>query len=178
MVARINNFLDQYVLPWPVRFLTFRFVILATICLLVPLLVYANHTALVLAINSYLNTMSVAVSSIVLLYATLSDAHQRQIAELQERRAQEDHDHVTEMHTLVLQALANQHDELEQMKRVMAVMQGKQYQEQAPATVPDLQELHPRGRARFDEGDTHAQMDRHLHRSRLAETMRRDFRKS
>jgi len=31
MLQRINDFLDQHVLPWPVRYLTFRFVILATI---------------------------------------------------------------------------------------------------------------------------------------------------
>jgi hypothetical protein len=59
MFDRINQFLDRYVLPWPVRFLTFRFVILVTIALLVPLIVYADETKLVLLINSYLNTMSV-----------------------------------------------------------------------------------------------------------------------
>ena len=80
MFKLINDFLDRHVLPWPVRFLTFRFVILATIALLIPLLVYANNQVLVLGINSYLNTMSVAVSSIVLLYATLNEAHQKQIA--------------------------------------------------------------------------------------------------
>src|SRR5512136_2410465 len=83
----INDFLDRYVLPWPVRFLTFRFVILATIGLLIPLIVFADNTVLVLGLNSYLNTMSVAVSSIVLLYATLSEARQKRIAEMQEKRA-------------------------------------------------------------------------------------------
>ena len=86
-MERVNDFLDRNVLPWPVGFLTFRFVILATIALLIPLIVYANRTALVLLINSYLNTMSVAVSSIVLPYAALSEARQKQIAEMQEKRA-------------------------------------------------------------------------------------------
>jgi hypothetical protein len=113
-MERVNDFLDRNVLPWPVRFLTFRFVILATIALLIPLVVYANRTALVLLIKSYLNTMSVAVSSIVLLYATLSEARQKQIAEMQEKRALEDHQHVTEMHTLVLQTLKNQDQEIDE----------------------------------------------------------------
>jgi hypothetical protein len=82
---RINAFLDKYVLPWPVRFLTFRFTIIATIGLLIPLVLFANNTVVVLGINSYLNVMSVAVSSIVLLYATIAEVRQRQIAELQRR---------------------------------------------------------------------------------------------
>jgi hypothetical protein len=95
MLNNLNNWLDKYILPWPVRFLTHRFVILATMALLIPLLVFASMTTLVLSINSYLNTMSVAVSSIVLLYATISAIRQKQIAEMQEKRAQEDHTHVT-----------------------------------------------------------------------------------
>ena len=87
ILDQVNNFLDRYVLPWPVRFLTFHFVILITIGLLIPLILFANNTVLVLGMNSYLNTMSVAVSSIVLLYAMISEARQNQIAEIQEKRA-------------------------------------------------------------------------------------------
>jgi uncharacterized membrane protein len=79
------------VLPWPVRFLTFRFVILATIALLIPLILFADNTVLVLGLNSYLNTISVTVGSIVLLYAMIVEVREKQIAELQEQRAQEDH---------------------------------------------------------------------------------------
>jgi hypothetical protein len=43
---RINAFLDKYVLPWPVRFLTFRFTIIATIGLLIPLVLFANNTVM------------------------------------------------------------------------------------------------------------------------------------
>jgi hypothetical protein len=175
MFKLINDFLDQHVLPWPVRFLTFRFVILATIALLIPLLVYANNQVLVLGINSYLNTMSVAVSSIVLLYATLNEAHQKQIAEMQEKRAQEDHAHVTEMHTLVLQALTNQHEEIEDLKAVIAALRGQTYERQAAAPVPDLRELHKRGGARFEAHDVRERMAGHVHRHRLAESLRRDL---
>src|SRR5438128_297760 len=53
MLANVNEWLDRYVLPWPVRFLTFRFVILATLALLIPLILFADNQALVLGINSY-----------------------------------------------------------------------------------------------------------------------------
>jgi len=172
---QVNDFLDRNVLPWPVRFLTFRFVILATIALLIPLVVYANRTALVLLINSYLNTMSVAVSSIVLLYATLSEARQKQIAEMQETRAQEDHQHVTEMHTLVLQTLKNQDQEIEEMKQLMAALSGRPYEPLAPQAVPDLRELHPRGDERFQEDDLEKRWQEQMHHNPLLSTVRADL---
>ncbi len=155
MLDRINSFLDRYVLPWPVRFLTFRFVILATIALLIPLIVFADRTELVLLVNSYLNVMSVAVSSIVLLYATISEIRSKKIAELQEKRAQEDHLHVTEMHELVLQALANQHEEIEELKQLLADIHGREYVRTDWPEQPDLRELHPRGTERFEEMNGH-----------------------
>ncbi len=175
LLEATNDFLDKYVLPWPVRFLTFRFVILVTIALLVPLIVFANNTVLVLSINSYLNTMSVAVSSIVLLYATIAEAHQKQIAEMQERRAQEDHAHVTEMHNLVLQTLVNQNKEIEELKRVLGVLSGQPYQpaEQAPAI--DLRTLHARGDERFAEDDPARRWEQSLHHNPLVSTLREDL---
>jgi hypothetical protein len=154
MFNQINQFLDRFVLPWPVRFLTFRFVILITIALLIPLIVYADETKLVLLINSYLNTMSVAVSSIVLLYATISEVRQKRIADLQEQRAQEDHTHVTEMHELVLQALKNQHEEIEDLKELITDFQGGEFVPSAALPTPNLREMHPRGTERFAAGDT------------------------
>ncbi len=118
---RVNRFLDEHVLPYPVRYLTNRIVILATLCLIVPLIRFADSTALVLALNSYLNVMSVVVSSTVLLYSTLSEARDRaaaqrreEIAKVQEamveKRAQQDHeliqqihDHLDEIRTEVMQ---------------------------------------------------------------------------
>jgi hypothetical protein len=149
-MAKINDFLDRYVLPWPVRFLTFRFVILVTIGLLVPLIAFADHTVLVLGINSYLNTMSVAVSSIVLLYTMIAEVRQKQIAEMQEKRAQEDHAHLTEMHAVLLQTLAHRNEELEELKQALALAQGKTYRLKAMPPLPDLRALHPRGYQRFD----------------------------
>jgi hypothetical protein len=171
----INSFLDHYVLPWPVRFLTFRFVIIITIALLIPLIIYANSTVLVLSINSYLNTMSVAVSSIVLLYATISEARQKQIAELQEKRAQEDHQHVTEMHTLILQQLQNQQQEIQELKQLISVISGNSYHAKEQSLVPDLYALHPRGAERFQANEHQDRMQKQLHHNHLVSTIREDL---
>ncbi len=172
---QINAFLDKNVLPWPVRFLTFRFVILVTIGLLIPLVAFANNTVLVLGINSYLNTMSVAVSSIVLLYATISEARQKQIAEMQEKRAQEDHEHVTEMHNLILQTLVNQNKEIEELKRVLAVLSGQTYTPEVPEPAIDLRTLHARGDERFADDDLERRWQQSLHHNPLVSTLRQDL---
>jgi hypothetical protein len=175
MAQRINDFLDKYVLPWPVRYLSHRFVILLTISLLIPLVVYASNQVLVLLVNSYLNTMSVAVSSIVLLYATISEIHQKQIAELQEKRAQEDHTHVVEMHTLLQQNIANQQKQLDELMQMMAGMSGQTYSPQAGPTPPDLRNLHPRGSARFENQDVSERMARHLHKQEMARQVQKSM---
>jgi hypothetical protein len=106
---QINTFLDEHVLPYPVRYLTNRIVILGTLCLLVPLIALANVTVFVLAANSYLNVMSVVVSSTVLLYSTLSEARDRAAAErreeiarrheaMVEKRAEADHELIQQIH--------------------------------------------------------------------------------
>jgi hypothetical protein len=172
IMERINDFLDQYILPWPVRFLTFRFVILCTIGLLIPLILFANNTVLVLGLNSYLNVMSVAVSSIVLLYATISEARQKQIAQLQEKRAQEDHEHVTEMHNLILKSLANQQEEIQELKTLLAAMRGESYQPEEAAPLPDLRALHPRGNERYADDDISTRWEKNLHHNTLVSTLR------
>jgi hypothetical protein len=79
-LQRLNTVLDEHVLPYPVRFLTNRVVILATLALLVPLIFFTSDQAFVNALNSYLNVMSVVVSSTVLLYATIADVRDRAAA--------------------------------------------------------------------------------------------------
>jgi hypothetical protein len=172
-LEQVNDFLDRYVLPWPVHFLTFRFVILITIGLLIPLIVYAKNTVLVLSVNSYLNTMSVAVSSIVLLYATISEARQKQIAEMQEKRAQEDHLHVTEMHNLIMQTLQNQDEEMAELKHVLATLAGKEVVAGEQAELPDLKSLHPRGGERFAEADLTKRWHANVHHNALVSTVRK-----
>lgn len=173
-MGRVNDFLDKYILPWPVRFLTFRFVILATISLLIPLIVFAANTNLVLLINSYLNTMSVAVSSIVLLYATISEVRQKRIAELQEQRAQEDHQHIIETHDLMMHALANQHEEIQDLKELLSSMQGVAYERKPMMAVPDLQALHPQGAARFDKDRAVTTVELNLKKNLITEGVQHD----
>ena len=173
MIDRINDLLDRYVLPLPVRFLTFRFVIVLTMALLIPLILYADQIKLVLAVNSYLNVMSVAVSSIVLLYATISEARQKQIAELQEKRAMEDHTHVTEMHNLIMQTLENQNKEMDELKRVLGTMTGKEAPMVERAALPDVRSLHPRGQERFSEADLNQRLEENLHHNALVTTIRK-----
>lgn len=172
---RVNDFLDRYILPWPVRFLTFRFVILATIALLIPLIVFANNTELVLAVNSYLNTMSVAVSSIVLLYATISEARQKQIAVMQEKRAEEDHLHVTEMHNLIFQTLQNQSEEMGELRKVLTTLTGKEIAAAKPAELLDMKTLHPRGAERFADEDLDQRWQANLHHNTLVSTIRKQL---
>ena len=169
----VNDLLDRYVLPLPVRFLTFRFVILLTMALLIPLIIYADRIKLVLAVNSYLNVMSVAVSSIVLLYATISEARQKQIAELQEKRATEDHTHVAEMHTLIMQTLENQNKEMDELKSVLATLAGKELVTLQRTAMPDVKSLHPRGAERFDETDPGQRLEETLHQNALVTTLRK-----
>jgi hypothetical protein len=169
----VNDLLDRYILPLPVRFLTFRFVILLTMALLIPLIIYADRIKLVLAVNSYLNVMSVAVSSIVLLYATISEARQKQIAELQEKRATEDHTHVTEMHALIMQTLENQNQEMDELKRVLASLAGKELVAVERTSLPDVKSLHPRGPERFDNTDPGQRLEETLHQNALVTALRK-----
>jgi DNA anti-recombination protein RmuC len=119
-VQRLNTFLDKHVLPYPVKYLTNRVTILATLCMLAPLIIFADVTVFVLATNSYLNVMSVVVSSTVLLYSTLSEARDRAAADrreqiaaqhekMVEQRAEDDHariqqinDHLDQIHSEVI----------------------------------------------------------------------------
>lgn len=163
-MRKLNEFLDKHVLPYPVKFLTHRFVILATIGLLAPLILFAHRTDFVLAVNSYLNTMSVAVSSIVLLYAMLAEVRDRQIAAMHERRAQEDHMHLVEMHQLSLESIRVQHEEIQELKRLLAEMLGVPFTRVSPprGSVTDLRALHPGGRRRFDQDQVQRRMSRHV----------------
>jgi hypothetical protein len=171
----INVFLDKYILPWPVRYLTFRLVILLTIGLLVPLILFANKTELVLMINSYLNVMSVAVSSIVLLYSTISEAHQKQIAQMQEERAREDHLHVTEMHTLVLQSVENQRAEINELRKLLAQSTNQPFELLKHPKIQDLQALHPRGQHRFHEDELEDRWTSNYHENSMISSINKDF---
>jgi hypothetical protein len=95
-MQRLNSFLDRRVLPYPVKYLTNRLTIIATLCLLIPLIAFANTQVFVLAANSYLNVMSVVVSSTVLLYSTIAEVRDRAAAKRREEIAQQ-HEAVLDM---------------------------------------------------------------------------------
>jgi hypothetical protein len=133
MMQQVNEFLDKHVLPYPVRYLTNRITILATLSLLVPLILLANVTVFVLATNSYLNVMSVVVSSTVLLYSSLSESRDRaasdrreeiakQHQEIIDARAQADHeaiqlihDHLDGMNRELLQNVSSALDNIQKL---------------------------------------------------------------
>lgn len=173
MSSRLNDFLDQHVLPWPVRLLTHRFVILATIALLIPLLLFADNTLVVLGINSYVNVMSAAVSSIVLLYATIASTHLKHIADFQEQRMQEDHQHIIETHQLALAALANQQAEFNELRALIASSQDQTDMPEPPGAV--LHVLPPLGARRFREEHGQEDQAEQQHRNTLLEALRRDL---
>jgi len=116
--ARLNVFLDKHVLPYPVKYLTNRITILGTLCLLIPLIIFADVTVFVLAANSYLNVMSVVVSSTVLLYSTLSDARDKAANQRREEIAtlhQQQVDALMQADHLRIQYIHDHLDEIQQM---------------------------------------------------------------
>lgn len=106
--GRFYVWLDQAVFPLVVRFVTHPLTIGATMLLLVPLLILASVTWLVLLGNTYLNVASASVSSIVLMQSLKHHAenkrlharHAAEIAKLREDtaaridRLHTRHDHV------------------------------------------------------------------------------------
>jgi hypothetical protein len=171
----INSFLDKYILPWPVRYLTFRLVILLTIGLLIPLILFSSQTVLVLMVNSYLNVMSVAVSSIVLLYSTISEAHQKQIARMQEERAREDHQHVTAMHSLVLQSVENQRVEINELRKLLSQYTNQPIEPSRQLEIQNLQALHPRGEHRFHKDELKDRWKSSYHDNLMISAINEDF---
>jgi hypothetical protein len=133
VMGRLDQFLDQHVLPWPVKYLTNRITILATLLLLIPLIAFATNQVLILLANSYLNVMSVVVSSTVLLYSTISEKRDKAAAQRREEiaathqrlldeRSEEDHNrieeintHIDEIHSEVMQHITTSLDRIEKL---------------------------------------------------------------
>lgn len=168
-INRLNDFLDRFVLPYPVRYLTNRVTILLTLFLIVPLIAFANITVFVLAANSYLNVMSVVVSSTVLLYATINDVRDRASAQRREEIAarhqamieardeadhaqiQEIHEHLKEIQSDILNHITRSLDEINQ--RLSAQINTMQVtQETNHALIQQSHaELTARGAAHWEE---------------------------
>lgn len=94
---------------------------------------------------------------------------------MQEKRAQEDHIHVTEMHNLILQSLQNQHGEIEELKQLLSVLNGQVYTPQPAYPLPDLRDLHPRGDQRYEIDEHQQRFENQLSRNALVTTLRKDL---
>jgi hypothetical protein len=146
-LQRLNRFLDQHMLPYPVKFLTNRVIILATLALLAPLLFFTGDQSFVNALNSYLNVMSVVVSSTVLLYATIADVRDRAAAERREEIARS-YEQVLEKrvqadHELIEQILQNSiQNILEERFEKIRADDHKQAEELQKAVIASNEELH------------------------------------
>ena len=92
---------------------------------------------------------------------------------MQEKRALEDHLHVTEMHNLILHTLQNQNEEMSDLKCVLETLAGKEVVRKNPAELPDIKSLHPRGKARFTEADVSRRMKEDLYNNVLMSTIRK-----
>lgn len=110
-MKRLYAWMDDQLLPWPVKFLTNPLVIIVTFLLLVPMIGLANIVTLVLALNSYTNVTSVGVSSIVLRKQLLGE-------DAQEKRTQETHDAVMAEFAELKQMHAEQGRELAEIRGV------------------------------------------------------------
>ena len=69
------------------------------------------------------------------------------------------------------EALANQHEELEELKALLASLQGQTYQPQPTPEVPNLRALHPQGTARFEPNYTQKRLARHVKRNPITNSM-------
>jgi hypothetical protein len=59
----------------------------------------------------------------------------------------------------MLQTLVQQWQQVEDLKGMLAHMQGQAYTSPPTPSLPDLEALHPRGAARFDPQDAEDRLD-------------------
>jgi len=104
-MTKLSKWLDSHLLQLPVIFVTNTLVILITIGLLCPLVIFNASVVFVLLVNSYLNVFGCGVSFIVLKQAKAQEA-------VQEARAQEDHERLKVM-------FENQKFELAELKELL-----------------------------------------------------------
>ncbi len=173
MVSRLNGFLDKYVLPYPVKYLTNRITILATLLLLIPLIIFANNGTFVWAANSYLNVMSVVVSSTVLLYSTISAAHDQRAAEQREAIAQKQQAMIQERAEETYRHILQIHDHLEAMRAEMTQHVSKSLDEVQRLVMLQLQEMQTASRQRGDEAHQVLMENRAAAQQQLADLSQR-----
>jgi hypothetical protein len=69
----------------------------------------------------------------------------------------------------MMHALANQHEELEDLKALLSSLQGQTYQRKPAPQYPNLRESHPRGAARFEPNYPQQRLARHMKRNPITD---------
>jgi hypothetical protein len=99
-VKRFFQWLDEDIFPWVVAYFSHPLVILITLLLFIPMIVFSGNTNLILLLNSYMNVGSFGTSQIVLRQVKLTEANQ-------EKRAQETHDWSQGTNDAVMEEIAD-----------------------------------------------------------------------
>jgi len=104
MYAALDRFLANYIFRFVVMYIIFPFTILLDLLLVPFLIIFKDNLVIVLVANSYLNCLSVAVSSIILREE--KQTNQPQIQALHEK-----HDALHEKHIHMMTLLRAIHPE-------------------------------------------------------------------
>ena len=166
---RMNAFLDKYILPIPIQYLTNRLTILATLCLLIPLIALANNQAFELAVNSYLNVMSVVVSSTVLLYSTISEARDRAAVARREEIAAKHQEMIDARAEADHQKLELVHQHLDEMNRELNEHVSKSLANIERLLMDELQRIHDEDRQHIERVHQQVTNTTNEHQDRLAD---------
>lgn len=90
-------------------------------------------------------------------------------------RVQEDHEHVTTMHALVMQTHKNQDVEMAELKHILAILTGQEMTARAMEKKPDMKALHPRGEGRFAEYDISRRWQAGVYHNTMTKVIRDDL---
>ena len=76
------------------------------------------------------------------------------------------------MHTLVLESLQNQQQEIQELRELLALTSGQAYQRPEKEQLPDVYASHPRGKERFETNDHINRYQKGVHHNQLTAAVR------
>jgi len=79
------------------------------------------------------------------------------------------------MHNLILKELQNQHHEIVELKRVLAILSGKEIFALEEKELPDIKSLHPRGIERFANDSLRKRWQANICHNALVSTIRQEL---
>ena len=116
---KLYKFLDKYIFPSVKNYFSHPLVILLTILLFIPMILFSKLVVLILLLNSYMNAGGFGTSQITLREVRLT-------GEAQEKRSQETHDAVIQELAIVKEELAIAKEQraatMKQQKEVMKTL--------------------------------------------------------